>query len=334
MTMLTRHYEPDNKLIRLTDLAKNLGVVRKQSAFSEDDYVPTTYHKCKDLNVCQDYQRLINEGFIRAAGFFDPTMISPMIVYRRPDGSMVIVDGQHSGCIAVIYTQSAGNTKFPCMVFDHPKDFTLKQCIEAESNHFKNRQKNRTNLGAVEVLRAGIAAQQSDALETQEMLYSLGVCIENIGDVDGISVHGYAKLLEAHKTCGLSACKEAIERYDDLRINPSYEKLNIGGDMKGALIFGLAKVIWFRNEHLGAGEKTQALDTYLDKYLGKKKPDDLQSKTAGIAQGILIARRIISACNNLIESGVIVKTNGDEFKITIGEELLETAGMGDPGMIK
>jgi hypothetical protein len=334
MTMLTRHYEPNNNLISLTDLAKSLGIVKKQRAFSEDDYVPTTYHKCKDLNVCQDYQRLINEGFIRAAGFFDPTMISPMIVYRRPDGSMVIVDGQHSGCIAVIYTQSAGNTKFPCMVFDHPKDFTLKQCIEAESNHFKNRQKNRTNLGAVEVLRAGIAAGQTDALQTEDMLYSLGVCIENIGDVDGISVHGYAKLLEAYKTCGFSACKEAIELYDHLRISPSYEKWSIRGDMKGALIFGLAKVIWFRNEYCGAGEKTQALDTYLTKYLGKKNPDDLQNKTAGPIQGVLIARRIIDACNNLIESGVIVKTNGDEFKITIGEELLEKAGMGDPSIIK
>ena len=29
MTMLTRHYEPDNKLIRLTDLAKSLKIVRK-----------------------------------------------------------------------------------------------------------------------------------------------------------------------------------------------------------------------------------------------------------------------------------------------------------------
>jgi len=334
MTMLTRHYEPDNKLIRLTDLAKSLKIVRKQHEFSEDDYTPTTYHKCKDLWVCEDYQRLINEGFIKAAKFFDPTMISPMIVYRRPDGTMVIVDGQHEGCIAVIYTQSAGNLKFPCMVFEHPEDFTLKQCIEAEAEHFKSRQKNRTNLGAVETLRAGIAAGHTDALQTEDMLYSLGVCIENIGDVDGISVHGYAKLLAAYKTCGFSACKEAIERYDDLRINPSYEKWSIRGDMKGALIFGLAKVVWFRNEHLGAGEKTQALDAYLDKYLGKRNPDDLQNKTAGPMQETLIARRIISACNNLMESGVIIKTNGDEFKITIGEELLETAGMGDPSIIK
>lgn len=334
MTTLTKHYEPDNKLIRLTNLAKNLGIVKNRHAFSEDDYVPTTYHKLKDLWVCEDYQRLINVGFIKGAKFFDPTMISPMIVYRRPDGTMVIVDGQHEGCIGVIYTQSADNTKFPCMVFEHPKDFTLKQCIEAEAEHFKDRQKNRTNLGAVETLRAGIAASHPDALQTEETLHDLGVCIENIGDVDGISVHGYAKLLAAHKTCGFKACKEAIELYDDLRINPSYEKWSTRGDMKGALIYGLAKVIWFRNEHLGSGEKTQALDTYLDKYLGKRNPDDLQNKTAGIAQGILIARRIISACNNLMESGVIIKTNGDEFKITIGEELLETAGMGDPSIIK
>ena len=49
---------------------------------------------------------------------------------------------------------------------------------------------------------------------------------------------------------------------------------------------------------------------------------------------VIIARRIIDACNNLIESGVIVKTNGDEFKITIGEQLLEEADMGDPSTIK
>jgi len=334
MTTLTQNYEFDNSLVPLTTLANSLGVIKNRHDFDETDYIPTTLHKCKDLRICRDYQRLINVGFIKKAKFFDPTMISPMITYRRPDGTMVIVDGQHEGCIAVIYTQDAGDTRFPCMVFDHPKDFTLKQCIEAEASHFRSRQKLRTNLGAVESLRAGIAAGDTDALDKEEILKSLRVCIENIGDIDGNSVYGLAKLFEAHKTCGFSACEEAIEVYDNFRINAAYPKWNIREDMKGALILGLAKVIWFRDNYLGSGEKTNALDTYITSYLGKKKPEDLQHKTAGVAQGVLIARRIIDACNTMIEAGVIGKSNGDELAVTIGPDLLENAGMRDPSAMR
>lgn len=330
MTTLTQNYKFDKSLVPLTTLANSLGVIKNRHDFDETDYIPTTLHKCKDLTVSEDYQRLINVGFIKKAKFFDPTMISPMITYRRPDGTMVIVDGQHEGCIAVIYTQDAGDTRFPCMVFDHPKDFTREECVEKEAEHFRSRQKLRTNLGAVESLRAGIAAGDEDALKKKEILESLSVCIENIGDIGGNSVYGLAKLLEAYHTCHFSACKEAIEVYDSFRINAAYPKWNIREDMKGALILGLAKVIWFRDKYLGAGEKTNALDTYITSYLGKKSPEDLQNKTAGPAQAVFIARRIISACNNMIEAGVIRKSNGDELVHGIGPDLLEKAKMSDP----
>jgi hypothetical protein len=323
-------YKFDNSLVPLTTLANSLGVVKNRYDFDETDYIPTTLHACKDLMICKDYQRLINVGFIKKAKIFDPTMISPMIVYRRPDGTLVIVDGQHEGCLAVIYTQDAGDTRFPCMVFAHPENFTKDECVAAEASHFRSRQKLRTNLGAVESLRAGIAAGDTDALEKEEILKSLCVCIENIGDIEGNPVYGLAKLLEAYTTCGLSACEEAIGVYNKFRNNPIYNKWNLREDMKGALILGLAKVIWFKNNYLGNGDKKYALDTYIDSYLGKKKPEDLHFKTAGIAQAVIISRRIIDACNTMIEIGVITKSNGAELAVTIGPDLLEKAGMSDP----
>ena len=60
----------------------------------------------------------------------------------------------------------------------------------------------------------------------------------------------------------------------------------------------------------------------------------MQHKTAGVAQGVLIARRIIDACNTMIEAGVIRKSNGDELAVTIGPDLLENAGMRDPSAMR
>ena len=57
------------------------------------------------------------------------------------------------------------------------------------------------------------------------------------------------------------------------------------------------------------------------------------SDTGGVTQDILIARRIVDKCNALIENDVINKKDGSSLQVTIGEETMKSAGLGDPSKI-
>mgnify|MGYP000924634999 CR=1 FL=1 len=47
--------------------------------------------------------------------------------------------------------------------------------------------------------------------------------------------------------------------------------------------------------------------------------ETVNTNTGGVAQAILIARRIVDACNTLIENDVIRKSNGDFLRHEIGD---------------
>ena len=95
----------------------------------------------------------------------------------------------------------------------------------------------------------------------------------------------------------------------------------------------LSAVFYLLNTHLGDGDKAYALSTYVKDYLWRTKPTDKNSimeNTAGVKQDVLIARRIIDRCNTLIDTDVLTKKDGHPLKVTIGEEILEKADLGDP----
>ena len=95
---------------------------------TRDFFTPITYIKVKNLLTDKKYQRLINDKFIENAKTFNPDLARPLIVAIRPKslgGGYVVVDGQHTACLAEVYLEGDGEQEIPCQIpeiLKHPQD--------------------------------------------------------------------------------------------------------------------------------------------------------------------------------------------------------------------
>lgn len=315
-------------LVSLSELAKGLGIAGLKTKISKEDFPVTEFVKLKELYVDEKYQRLLNEQMIKKAEKFDPRLSRPLLTYKRPDGKRAIVDGQHTGCIAFIYTENPEDTEVYVQTLVHDSDLNVTECVEEEAQLFKKLNVLRTNVSAVAQLRSDLAAGQKDAVETCEILNILGVHVEKIGDETGYGVKGYSKLMEATSTYDIMCVKDAIEYYTSLveSTNPNWKNRN--RELNGALIGGLSAIFTLKEFLRKGTQKHQMISDYLEGgFLAKATtPKELMKGTAGNAQFVLIARRIVEHASIALKLGVI---QGD----SIGEKTLEKAKLGDPSKV-
>lgn len=337
------NYPENDGLIPLSDLALSLNFSPKKELFDDTDenggYIPIELIELDKLYCDPEFQRLLNQGMIRKAKRFDRDLVRPLYVFKRPNGRYSVADGQHESVIGFLYTVQGGKLKIPAQVREHPKHFTLEECLATEANFFKLLNFRRRNVGKVDKLRADIAIGDDLALSIEQKLVDMNVNIDGIGAPDGYKVKGYDKIMEAHEKYGVSNVYRAISKYTELQEDANYPRWNDTSDpLNAALIDGLAGVYFMLNGggDLGNGDKNYALAYYMDNFLGKLKPmgkDSILEGTPGITQDILIVRRIVSKCNALMESDVITKQDGEFFTVTIGEDVLKSCGMGDPSAL-
>jgi hypothetical protein len=322
-----------DNLIPITEIADNLGLVVRKHDFSEEEYIPITMIPVKELYSDREYQRLLNKAMIKKAGRFDGRLCRPLAVFKRPDGKFAVSDGQHTSTIGYLYTNQSGDLCVPCQVIVHPVDRTLKECVSFEAKYFEELNKNRTNVGAIETLRSGIAYGNKESLETEQKLITMGVHIEQIGDVYGYEVSGLTRILEAYSIGDdPKYAKKAIDTYsrliEDLNA-PNWSEV----PMLGSLIAGLARV-WYLRVNLGKGEKGYVVEKYLTERLYKTSPKSLTEGTSGNSQSHLIAVRIITKINTLIEEDVLTKRDGTTLKHQISEGELKDSDINDPTKTK
>ena len=328
-------YNPENdKLESITNLASALNFTHNTHDFDKDEYLSIIYIKARDLYVDKNFQRFLAHTMIKSAKRFDPLLVRPLYVFKRPDGKYSVADGQHQTVMGIIYTTLGKDVELPCQVREHDKDATLEECMVIEAEFFKALNFRRRNVTKVDKLRADIAIGDEEALKVEEKLKDMGVRIENIGCQDGPEVWGIDKIMEAHTNYGLSNVIKAIDLYTSYQTRKDAVKWNdVDKPLKGGLICGISAIFYLLNNHLGKGEKSFALEQYIEGYLWKSKPtgkDSIEHNTAGVKQGILIARRLVDSCNNLIDLDVLTKKNGECLYQKIGEDILLTAGLGDP----
>lgn len=322
------NYDSKNDgLVSLLDLANGLGIVGLKKTVKPEDFPPIEWLLLEQFYVDKKYQRLLNEAMIKNAGYFDPVLCRPILVYMRPDGKYAIVDGQHSGCIAAIYIDHNGDAKILAQILKHNPNSTVEDCLEEEAKVFKKLNILRTNVSQVAQLRADIAAGVKEALEIEETLCDLGVQVEKIGDPSGLPVKGYSKLMESVDTYGMDCTSKAISYYHSLMKTKEAPKW-IDGHLNGSMIGGLAAVFYLLGFLNKGTQKYTGLVDFLDgKIIGKvTTPKELMNKTAGNAQFVLIARRLIDYQKTAILMGNI---SGQ----TIGEGTLSKAGLGDPSIV-
>ena len=323
-------YDPSNdNLIAITEIADNLGFTARKHDFNEEDYIEITPVPVSELYTDKEYQRLLNKAMIKKAGRFDAKLCRPLAVFERPDGKKTIADGQHTSTIGYLYTNQSGDLCVPCQIIPHPKDRSLEECVAVEAKYFEDLNKNRTNVGAIETLRSGIAYGNKDSIEKEQKLVTMGVHIEQIGDTSGNEVSGLTRILEAYDIGDNSKyAKKAIDTYADLiedQNSPNWSE----SPLLGSLVAGLARV-WYLRDNLGRGDKGYVVQKYLTERLKKTSPKILTEGTSGNSQSHLIAVRIVTKINTLIEEDVLTKRDGTPLKHQISEGELKDSDIIDP----
>lgn len=152
---------------------KKRGAERKMAFPSPIGSMPSIeWVHTSELTVDQSYQRSIdNEGSRRLiasiAANFDWRLCAPLVVSRRPDGSKIIIDGQHRWAAAV---RRGDLLQLPCCLFTYasPKD---------EARMFIVANRARKPMNRLDDFHAALAAADEDALEILRLVTEAGLTI-------------------------------------------------------------------------------------------------------------------------------------------------------------
>ena len=304
MATLTKPLPTVMNVLTLVSKFLDQGISGVRKKFSRNDFLPITWVKVKDLKVDPKYQRLINLGFIKRAEKFDPLLVKPLSVFERPNGHLMVVDGQHTTVLSATYVEDADNFELPCQTQVHPSSFTTQQCERAEAKYFKRFNSLRNTVSAVAKLRSDIAQGATYALTIEESFKSLNIHVEGIGAPDDGTngVHGYYKLKAAIGKYGNSFVKTAVDSYKTHN-NIDGNKWNL--PLNGGMIFGLAATYHFLDNYVGDGKKRDGFLEFLSDRLSKRAVEKYIAMTQGPQMDVLVLQNILEQYNSLVEQDVL-----------------------------
>jgi hypothetical protein len=121
------------------------------------------------LMVDTEYQRELSTAWVRKiAREFDPDVLGVLIVSRRDDGNIYVVDGQHR--VAAIKEMGWGDQKVPCNVYEGLS-------LQDEAKIFWKPQTNRKYLAPGPRFRARLIHGDRDALRIRDIVEENGFTI-------------------------------------------------------------------------------------------------------------------------------------------------------------
>ena len=277
----------------------------------------TFIRACK-LKVSRDYQRFICLATLKKAKQFDYLLCQTLVIALRPDGTFVIIDGQHKAIMAVL---SGEELDLPCQVIVHNPNSTLEQCIEEEAKLFEKLNTSRKNTSMLDKVRAGLSYGDEWAKEFEESWITIGIQSEGIGYDSGVEVTGWAKANESVKKWKIVPTKKAVDF-----LKPVYQKWNIDS-IDGSMIGGLAAIQTLLDA-VGDAKKGTGLKWYLKHNFSAIAKSIWVKNTRG-ASDVLIARKIVDDYN-----GDVAKNNIECECAAIGEDLMKGVGLADPTKIQ
>lgn len=267
------------------------------------------------LKISSAYQRYICLNTIKKAKKFDYALCQTLVIAMRPDGTFVIVDGQHKAIMAIL---SGEDLELPCQVIVHNSNSTLQQCTEIEAKLFGDLNTSRKNTSTLDKVRAGLSYGDEWAKEFEENWIAIGIQSEGIGYEEGVEVSGWAKANESIAKWKIVSTRKAVDF-----LKPIYSKWNID-IVDGSMIGGLAAV-YSLLDACGSGDKASGLRKYLNTNFSKISRSVWTKNTRG-ASDVLIARKIIQDYNNDVAKGNIQGA-------AIGEKLMSANRIGDPSKV-
>jgi hypothetical protein len=306
------NYIQDPKLRSLAEIATSLGKI-KFAKGCIGKQLKILEIKVSQLKVSLDYQRFISTATLKKAKQFNRELCQPLFVALRPDGTYVIVDGQHKGIMAYLAELDADFT-LTCLVYEHDNDSTLSECIAKEAKLFEDLNTTRKNTSTLDKVRAGLSYGDEDAISFENNFIAVGVKAEGIGYKNGPEVNGFAKVVESINRWKISNTKQAVDF-----LYPIY-KNQWGCDyIDGSMIGGLAG-IFNLIDALGNGKKADGLSGYLKNNFANVSKSKWTENTRGNSD-VLIARKIVKKYNDLVEQNLI---DGS----IIGEDMLSNNKLG------
>ena len=308
--------DPKNKLNKIK-FAK--GALYKDSIHihPEDDNIDRKIYfafvRASKLLISSAYQRYICVSTIKKAKQFNYLLCQTLVIAMRPDGSYVIIDGQHKAIMAFL---SGEDLDLPCQIYKHDLNSSLKQCIKIEAKLFQDLNTSRKNTSRLDKVRAGLSYGDEESVEFQDNFISIGVQAEGIGYDEGIEVQGWAKAVESIGKWKIPNTRKAV---DFLR--PIYENQWHLEYVDGSMVGGLAATFSLI-EACGSGDKSKGLRTYLKDYFSNVSRSKWTDNTRGQSD-VFIARKIVNKYNDLCDQGIIKGA-------TIGDDNLDNNGLKDP----
>ena len=278
-----------------------------------DKRIYFAFVRASKLLISSAYQRYICTTTIKKAKQFNYLLCQTLVIAMRPDGSLVIIDGQHKGIMAIL---SGEELDLPCQIYKHDVNATLSQCIKIEAQLFEDLNTSRKNTSTLDKVRAGLSYNDEDAVAFQDNFVSIGVQAEGIGYDEGVEVQGWAKANESISRWKIPNTRKAV---DFLR--PVYESKWHLDYVDGSMVGGLAATFNLIDA-CGSGDKAKGLRTYLKFNFSAISRADWTKNTRGQSD-VLIARKIVSDYNNDVSKGNIEGAR-------IGDENLDNNGLKDP----
>ncbi len=265
------------------------------------------------LIVPESYQRDLSCGDINTYGQFNKWFFVPLIVASRPNGTYVIIDGQHK---AVMALWSGCVNKVPCMVLEHSNDKSNSECEKIEAEIFYALNAKRKNPNYTDKMRAGYVFGLQEAIEYNNNLSACGLYVDSLGDVDGYELNGEYQWRQAVKKYELSIVMRAVAYSKD--INNGWACNSIRGD----ILYGISALLKFLDDASDEinGRKEKVLK-YVSTEMSKSKPKIWYEGISGSQTDVLIARRIVKGYTSL-------STTAKSQSIT--DETLDKYGLKDP----
>lgn len=183
------------------------------------------------LSIDGTYQRSTdNEASRRLiahiAFHFDWRLCNPLVVSRRPDGRLMIIDGQHRWLAAQRRTDIP---QLPCCIFTY-------ESIQEEARMFILANRSRKPMNRLDDFYAALAAGDEDALEIQQMVVDAGLRVTRSTAVRALRAGEIAftsSIARAIRSVGPAITSAALT---DMAVGFQGQKLGHGGAIFGALI--------------------------------------------------------------------------------------------------
>jgi hypothetical protein len=312
--------DPKNKLKNIKfakgAVGKDLIYIHPIEENKIDKKIFFAFIRASKLLISSAYQRFICVSTIKKAKQFNYKLCQTLVIAMRPDGSYVVIDGQHKAIMAIL---SGEELDLPCQVIVHDANASLAQCIKIEAQLFEDLNTSRKNTSTLDKVRAGLSYNDEESVKFQDNFIAIGIQAEGIGYDDGIEVNGWAKATESIGKWKIPNTRKAV---DFLR--PIYENKWHLNYIDGSMIGGLA-AIFNLLDAVGSGDKNKGLKTYLKTNFSSISRGDWTKNTRGQSD-VLIARKIVTDYNNDVS-----KNNIEGAKI--GDDNLNNNGLKDPATL-